>query len=179
MKKLKLLIILFLSSLLLHTPVHAQTTGTYTTSAEDAAFEQIIMNEESIVFITSLDSLYENIEIFLPLLQLEDEAITRNINPDITNEDIPENESLIALIESFEEEGLQNRDNYRQLPYHIEGVYNTIKGDGTVIFIINGARVTETEGIIRAKFMNEEFFEAQIEDDRLIFDGVEYTLIQE
>ena len=178
MKKLFLTIVSIVLLLPSHNIFAEENYKVYTTSDENAVIEQILISEDSLVLSFAGGAIYEKFIEIIPYLQIEDEAAIKNANPTMPSQNQP-NESLVSKAKELEEQGLADRVIYGELSKIYDPVHYVVKIDGSFIIEFNGIDIYNKDNVLRVRYNKVVVIDAQIEDDKLILDNIEYTLESE
>lgn len=175
----EIIFIIALTSLLMINLPFVNATGShsevYLATDENAVFEKITYNDDMFAIQSNIKALSERFDRFIPFLKLEDNAAIRTLSPsDNPNNEI-EQESLVPIIQELEEKGTSIKEISEVINEKVPSTRIIIEIDGSVIIVVNQAEVTKTDRL-RARFLGYEFFSAEIDGDKIIYDDVSYQL---
>ncbi len=177
MKKLFLTIVSIVLLLPLQNIFAEENYKVYTTSDENAAIEQILISEDSLILSFAGGAIYEKFIEIIPYLQIEDEAAIKNAI--LTMPPSQPNGSLVSKAKELEEQGLADGVIYDELSKIYDPVQYVVNKDGAFIIEFNGIDIYNKDNVLRVRYNKVVVIDAQIEDDKLILDNIEYTLESE
>lgn len=178
MKKLFLTIVSIVLLLPLQNIFAEENYKVYTTSDENALIEQILISEDSLILSFAGGALYEKFVEILPYLQIEEDAAIKNANPTMPSQG-QANGSLVSKAKELEEQGLADFVIYDELSKIYDPVKYVVNKDGSFIIEFNGIDIYDKDNVLRVRYKKVVVIEAQVEDDKLVFDNIEYTLESE
>ncbi|HFI0463752.1 TPA: hypothetical protein ACGOYX_001063 [Streptococcus suis] len=173
MKKFFLTIISIILLLPLHNVLAEGNYKVYTTSNEDAVIKKISISEDSLILSFAQNALQDNFIEILTYLQIEEQAALKSVNPESNTQ---ENGSLVSKAKEFEEQGFNDSQIYYELSKVYDGVQYVINNDGSIVFQFFGIDTSEKDEVLRVRYKNADIIEAQLKDDKLVFDNIEYSL---
>ena len=174
MKKLFLTIVSIVLLLPSHNIFAEENYKVYTTSDENAVIEQILISEDSLILSFAGGAIYEKFIEIIPYLQIEDEAAIKNAI--LTMPPSQPNGSLVSKAKELEEQGLADGVIYDELSKIYDPVQYVVNKDGAFIIEFNGIDIYNKDNVLRVRFKKVVVIDAQVEDDKLVFDNIEYTL---
>ncbi|MGY3815390.1 hypothetical protein ACWOA6_07575 [Globicatella sulfidifaciens] len=76
----------------------------------------------------------------------------------------------------MEEQGFNDTQIYDELSKVYDGVQYVINNDGSIVFQIFGIDTSKKDEVLRVRYKKADIIEAQLKDDKLVFDNIEYSL---
>ena len=122
-----------------------------------------------------LGALKANREDKTSLFFIEEDAAIKNANPTTPSQD-QANGSLVSKAKELEEQGLADGVIYDELSKIYDPVQYVVNKDGAFIIEFNGIDIYNKDNVLRVRFKKVVVIDAQVEDDKLVFDNIEYTL---
>ncbi|WP_084802140.1 hypothetical protein, partial [Globicatella sp. HMSC072A10] len=128
---------------------------------------------EPLILSIAQNALQDNFNEILTYLQIEEQAALKSVNPESNTQ---EDSSLVSKDKELEEQGFNDTQIYDELSKVYDGVQYVINNDGSIVFQIFGIDTTEKDKVLRVRYKKADIIEAQLKDDKLVFDNIEYSL---
>ncbi|MGX7076154.1 hypothetical protein [Globicatella sanguinis] len=128
---------------------------------------------EPLILSIAQNALQDNFNEILTYLQIEEQAALKSVNPESNTQ---EDSSLVSKAKELEEQGFNDTQIYDELSKVYDGVQYVINNDGSIVFQIFGIDTTEKDKVLRVRYKKADIIEAQLKDDKLVFDNIEYSL---
>ena len=150
-------------------------------TTEDAFIKEFAFKENTITVTVDTSSDYKL--DFINMLQFEESALLKHINPNLKPEEIEKQRKELGLsnvnatefVESISS-ALTGQEMIKQVRELVPGVYLMGDSDGNIVFYINGLETSEQDNRVYFKLFKETLFELEeVDNESFVYKGIKYT----